>query len=259
MVCMIEIYRVCFFRAGLWSRAVKTGITGGMDVPPPSFLKQLVAFWYGVPLLWRPLVVLCTGLFLGVSLWVTGLDERLQEWLWVHYDQNVNNIMRVLGEMGKGTAQVGVVALVAAVWGGVAYTRYRAIPLRAKLFGATVGVFVLAGVMNWVLKWVVGRPRPKEILMNGGDPWMTHPFGFDATFWSFPSGHACSTWAIAMWLMFIFPRWRMPLAVTAVILSASRFLAVTPHYLGDVIAGSALGAAVAMSVFAWAKPRIPHG
>ena len=81
--------------------------------------------------------------------------------------------------------------------------------------------------------------------MHGGNPYALQPFSFDATWYSFPSGHACSTFAIAVWLGLAFPRWRWPLLALATLTSVSRFLALTPHYAGDVIAGAALGAAVA--------------
>jgi membrane-associated phospholipid phosphatase len=40
--------------------------------------------------------------------------------------------------------------------------------------------------------------------------------------------------------------------------SVSRFLAVTPHYAGDVVAGAGVGAAVALAVWNWQAGRTKH-
>jgi membrane-associated phospholipid phosphatase len=206
--------------------------------------------------LFRLAALICgAGTVAGVTLWVGGVDIALQSWLWDHYNQDFNNHMRILGELGKGTAQAGMILAFGAGWAVWSYMRSGGISAGAKACLMAIPVFLMSGIVNWLLKFVIGRPRPKEFLMNGGDPWGLEPFSFKATFWSFPSGHACSTWAIAVWLMLIFPKARIPLFVVAVVLSASRFLAITPHYLGDVVAGGAVGAAVALVCFDVAKRR----
>jgi membrane-associated phospholipid phosphatase len=196
--------------------------------------------------------------------------------------------MRVLGELGLGRSQV-VILLAAGVgmaavsapshrfcrgrdalvgvmpqlflWLGCRWrwtSWWRQVDVKARLLLAAVPVFALAGIINLILKMVVGRPRPKEVLWNGVGGMDVHPFGLDAGFWSFPSGHAASTFAIAAWLALCFPRYRWLLMGVAVVLSLSRFMAGTPHYLGDVIAGAAVGGVVAWMVHIWMKaPR--HG
>lgn len=208
-----------------------------------------------LPPLVPAMVVLTIGMVASLALWLSGVDVALQGWLWTNYNQSFNSGMRVLGELGKGTAQVGMIVVAGGVWSVWSYVRSRKVAPGAWACWLAVPVFLLAGVLNWLMKFAIGRPRPKEFLMNGGDPWAMAPFHMKATFWSFPSGHACSTWAIAVWLMLVFPRARVPLFGVAVVLSASRFLAITPHYLGDVVAGGAMGAAVAMVCFEMAKKR----
>ncbi len=229
-----------------------------------------------------PLLVAVTGFALGFMLWASGLDVRLQIWLHTHDHQTFNSAMRVLGELSMGRTQIfGLLALaLLALWrapvpfwpmlrlgGWLIFSQtfaflalkgwrppWQTLPAAARPFVQAIPVLAIAGLLQVVLKCVIGRPRPKEILWNGGDPFDPRPFGFDATFWSMPSGHSTSTFAIFMWLALCFPRWRVPLLLVASVFAASRFLAVTPHYLGDVVAGAGLGAAVALALFA----TLPH-
>lgn len=235
-----------------------------------------------------PALVLLLGILAGLLLWASGVDMQIQHWLWDNYHQGFNDGMRLLGELGKGTAQM-LACLLVGIWWALASRihadtphhraawrepewrfagrliiglfeqlvlwaflqfrwghNWRDVTRGPRLLLAAVPLFVLAGLFNVALKMTVGRPRPKEILMNGGNPFDMRPFESSAVWWSFPSGHACSTFAIAVWLALAFPRWRPAFLAVAVVLSVSRFLAVTPHYLGDVIAGAAVGSAAAL-------------
>lgn len=233
-----------------------------------------------------PALILLLGLLAGLLLWASGVDMFIQQWLWDNYHQGFNSVMRILGELGKGTAQMLACLLVGCWWAMAVRPplgrhphrehegrflgrvlvglfgqllmwmflqfkwtkRWEGVARGPRLVLAAVPVFVLAGLANVALKVVIGRPRPKEILMNGGSPFDIRPFEGSAVWWSFPSGHACSTFAIAVWLAVAFPRFRLPILLLAVVFSVSRFLAVTPHYLGDVVAGAALGSAAALLI-----------
>lgn len=196
-----------------------------------------------------PLLLLVWSFAAAVLLWGSGVDVAVQRWLFENYHQDFNAVMRVLGEIGKGTAQVAVCLLVGGIWALRGYKAVGRVPMGAKLVLATIPVFLVAGIVNWVLKWGIGRGRPKEFLWNGSSPYRMEPFADSAQWWSFPSGHSCSTFAIAVWLMLAFPKWRWVFLWAAVILGVSRFLAVTPHFAGDVVAGGGLGAATALLVW----------
>jgi len=226
------------------------------------------------------LILTLWGVAGGVWLWASGLDIALQGWLYANYNQTFNDKMRLLSQLSLGRSQlIALFGLGAAavLWRGGVCGLLRALNLTAQQWRhwlrgkqgwlaawaetptltryafTAIGVLVVSGVCQILLKIIVGRPRPKEWLWNGTDPYTWAPFGFDATFWSLPSGHTTSTFAIFVWLAFGFPRWRVPLLMAAVVLACSRFLAVTPHYLGDVVAGAALGTAVALWVWGWAR------
>lgn len=232
-----------------------------------------------------PLTVLVWGLAGGMLMWGSGLDMRIQVWLHAHYHQEFNDLVRFLGELGLGRTLVWVgllgglaVALrqkpalwrerLACVprWGAGCFVQlvdwargkrgwtalWKDLPERARGLLLVAPLLAVAGVIQVVMKAMVGRPRPKEVLWNGWSPYDLHAVWssgvYDAGFLSFPSGHSCSTWAVAVLFMHLWPRRRWWIAGLAVVASASRFLALTPHYLGDVIAGAGLGAAVGLAV-----------
>jgi membrane-associated phospholipid phosphatase len=69
--------------------------------------------------------------------------------------------------------------------------------------------------------------------------------------WSFPSGHSATAFAGALLLGNFFPRWRRRLYTVAGLVAFSRVY-LGDHYPGDVVAGSAIGAALA-----WFLRRLP--
>ncbi len=102
---------------------------------------------------------------------------------------------------------------------------------RLKAGAAAGGAFLL----NWGLKQVVRRPRPQ---LEG-----LAPLGHTVSGLSFPSAHATASFTGAALLSETLAP--APLYATAVAMAASRpWLGV--HYPSDVVAGAALGGAVAV-------------
>jgi membrane-associated phospholipid phosphatase len=91
-------------------------------------------------------------------------------------------------------------------------------------------------------KWVFGRHRPSFVL----EPFTFTPFkdGFPgivyAQYMSFPSGHACLSFAAASGLTVLFPRWWWAFYAVALILGVQRVLE-GAHYPSDVVAGAGFG------------------
>jgi membrane-associated phospholipid phosphatase len=91
-------------------------------------------------------------------------------------------------------------------------------------------------------KWVFGRHRPSHLL----EPFTLHWFkdGLPGIFYaqelSFPSGHACLTFAVAGGLAALFPRWSWAFFAVCVIVGVQRVLE-GAHYPSDVVAGAAFG------------------
>lgn len=202
-----------------------------------------------------PLLVLVWGFAIGVLLWGSGVDVAVQVWLHDNYVQGMNTVMRTLGSLGKGSVQVSLCLMFGGAWALHGWLR-GSVNLRGiKHILMSIPVFAVAGGVNWILKWSIGRGRPKEFLWNGADPYAMNSFEYTAQFWSFPSGHSCSTFAIAVWLGLAFPRFRWVFWLVAAVLSFSRFLSVTPHYLGDVVTGAAVGASVAWAMWIYREKR----
>ncbi|MFZ9915425.1 MAG: phosphatase PAP2 family protein [Phycisphaerales bacterium] len=99
-----------------------------------------------------------------------------------------------------------------------------------------------------------GRMRPKLLLEQGLYGFKPFTTGYD--FRSFPSGHATTCGAAFMVLALAFPRGRWPLLVVGVAIASTR-VAITAHYLSDILAGLALGMACALLTDAVWRRRWP--
>jgi undecaprenyl-diphosphatase len=109
---------------------------------------------------------------------------------------------------------------------------------------------MLGGLIYSIIKWVVGRERP----VLGVHPWSFHPFSggilgiFTKSGLSFPSGHACLSFATATTLALALPRWIVLWFCLAAIVGGERVLE-NAHYLSDVVAGAGVG--ILCGIFTW--------
>ncbi|WP_447973859.1 phosphatase PAP2 family protein [Nitrospira sp. Kam-Ns4a] len=96
--------------------------------------------------------------------------------------------------------------------------------------------FVAAGLLEFTLKHLVGRPRPSVAVTTD------LPLGptFSPEFDSFPSGHATSVFAVAAAFAHFCPRLRWPLYLLATTVALGRVY-LDRHYLSDVVAGALIG------------------
>lgn len=118
---------------------------------------------------------------------------------------------------------------------------------RQKLFLANwtaVAAFIfaavgLSGLVATLLKRIIGRARPEE-MADVGMLAFEH-FAIDASFASFPSGHATTTGALAMALALLYPSMRRLIIPLAMLIASTRIV-VGAHYVSDVVAGLMFGA-----------------
>lgn len=138
----------------------------------------------------------------------------------------------VLNRMGKGDALAFIGILL------VLYGFLKGIPKILRVGSASILVVALSGLAVQALKHLAGRSRPGE---NLGDFHFIGPNLIANGFDSFPSGHAMSTFALASFLAFYFPRWRWVCYGLAAATSIIGRVVFRHHFLTDVIAGGILG------------------
>lgn len=107
------------------------------------------------------------------------------------------------------------------------------------LFVATTAI--VASLLSTLIKLSVDRERPASVVLDP-KPLMDIPSTS-----SFPSGHACTSFACAYVLARLVPRLAVPAFVLAGLIAFSRVY-VGVHYPLDVLAGAVLGVVVATAL-----------
>ena len=96
-----------------------------------------------------------------------------------------------------------------------------------------------SGLLTQIIKHLVGRPRPRM----GNASWEALGPTFNSDLHSFPSGHAATSFALAVVLANRFPHLAPLFYVVAAFIACGRLLG-NSHYLADALGGAALGLAV---------------
>lgn len=173
----------------------------------------------------------------------------VQTWRW----PPLVEVMQALTWLGYGGVDIGVLGVLALLgwWEGNRGLR------RRGLWGA--GTVAAAGVLDQILKNVTCRARPTT--PGAGTFFARFPcFPAPYAYASFPSGHATTAFAAALILAFWYPRQAGVFMGLAVLVALSRVM-LGSHFPSDVLAGSLLGSAVALTVHAYvpAARRIAGG
>jgi membrane-associated phospholipid phosphatase len=110
----------------------------------------------------------------------------------------------------------------------------------------------VSSLVTEVLKYCIGRGRP----FVGGEANAFHfsHFAGNPAYYSFPSGHATTAFALALAVSAVWPQTRVAMAVYALIIAASR-LVLLAHHPSDVVAGAMVGIVGAMFVRYWFAAR----
>jgi membrane-associated phospholipid phosphatase len=103
-----------------------------------------------------------------------------------------------------------------------------------------------------IIKYVVGRGRP--FVGGKANPFNFAPFTGTEAYFSFPSAHSVTAFALAFGVAAIWPRWRIPVFVYAIAIATSR-LVMLAHHPSDVVGGAIIGLVGALAVRYWFAAR----
>lgn len=130
---------------------------------------------------------------------------------------------------------------------------------RASVCAYLFACIAIAGLTGNLLKFLIGRARPKEWLESGH--YGFDPFSLASRWHSFPSGHTNTMVCVAIALLPFMPqRWRgVAIGVIAVII-ASRCI-VAAHYVSDILGGALLAVLVCGAIERTVRRRyrLPFG
>jgi undecaprenyl-diphosphatase len=162
---------------------------------------------------------------------LSGLDRELRDWVVDHRLGVLNPLFEALSYAGS----FGFIWLVIAVAiSGFSWSR-------PWLWTRVAVAILISESISGLLKQWIARDRPPL-----ADPDPAPLVDLPATF-SFPSGHATVSFACATTLALAVPRLTWPLFALATLISFSRVY-VGVHYPFDVLAGAALGVAIAIAL-----------
>ncbi len=125
---------------------------------------------------------------------------------------------------------------------------FRLADRKPRLSNAALFVFscvAAGGIANDIVKFLVGRSRPKLLLQS--NIYDLNPFSFGYAYNSFPSGHANTAVAFALALCIVSGRWKAVYIVAALAVMVSRAV-IGAHFAGDVVFGAYLALVMTLVV-----------
>jgi undecaprenyl-diphosphatase len=153
--------------------------------------------------------------------------------------------------IGTALFFVGSLGRDAAASPGRAHLRHWA---RAAAAGYVFLAVALSGIVAVVLKYAIGRARPRHFEEVGAFSFRLGEF--DPSWASFPSGHATTAMALGVALALLFPRVRGLWLCAGFWVAFSRVVT-GAHYPSDLLAGCLLGAAFSLLLArAFARRRL---
>jgi membrane-associated phospholipid phosphatase len=164
--------------------------------------------------------------------------------------------IRILTDFGKDEYVLWALAAVFVI-SALAYplARSSARPALARFAIRVEYVFLAVALpvfLAELIKWTVGRGRP--FVSGKADAFNFVPFTGTEAYFSFPSAHAVTAFALAFGIAAIWPRWWVAAFAYALLIGASR-LVLLAHHPSDVVGGALVGIVGAMAVRYWFAAR----
>jgi membrane-associated phospholipid phosphatase len=163
---------------------------------------------------------------------------------------------RILTEFGKDACALSLlaatliaIALVAPRLQGRSRLSLLGFGMRVEFLFLAVQVPVLAGE---IVQWIVGRGRP--FVGGRANAFNFAPFTGSEAYFSFPSAHSITAFALAFAVAAIWPRARVAMFAYAILIAITR-LVLLAHHPSDVVAGALFGVIGAMWVRYWFAAR----
>lgn len=201
------------------------------------------------------------------ALWLGGLGALLVAALMFGFDATEIALMPPRGSPGVWWARVltDFGKDVYVLWGLFAALMLVALALpllhgalRARLlrFGTHLE-FILVAVLSAnlvteVLKYAIGRGRP--FVGGQANPFNFAPMTGTEAYFSMPSAHAVTVFALAFAVGAIWPRLRLPMFAYALLIAVTR-LVLLAHHPSDVVAGAVVGLLLSLVVRYWFAAR----
>jgi len=163
----------------------------------------------------------------------------------------LQGIGRFLDELGKSHwLLLSNAVIIASAW----FTTHRKSVLRTH--GTVFLSIAFSGIAANIIKIFTNRARPPLLIQHGEYGFAPFSFQFDFLHNSFPSGHATTGLALAVAGSMVAPAYRWLFWTVGLAIALGRVL-YNVHYVSDVIAGAALGAATALVVsrYVWRNQR----
>jgi membrane-associated phospholipid phosphatase len=201
------------------------------------------------------------------SLWLSALGAAVIIALMVVFDTTEIQMMpargapglwpiKILTDFGKDeyvlwalAAALVTVALVAAGRRGTSRALLLGFGTRLQFIFFSVAFSVLVAE---VLKFIIGRGRP--FVGGKANSFNFVPFNGTEAYFSLPSAHAVTAFALAFAASALWPRLRVFMFTYAIVIALTR-LVLLAHHPSDVVAGALVGIVGAMAVRYWFAAR----
>lgn len=164
--------------------------------------------------------------------------------------------LRIVTDFGKDEyvltalgAVLIVIAIVAPALRGVRRSMLLGLGTRLQFIFCAVAV---SNLVTEVLKYAIGRGRP--FVGGEANPFHFSHFAGNPAYYSFPSGHATTAFALALAVSAVWPQARVAMAIYALIIVMSR-LVLLAHHPSDVVAGAMVGIVGTVFVRYWFAAR----